>query len=208
MSARATAAQIDRICIRVRAAELHRFGRSLPAEPARRVALYIDGCGDPGFGCIAPVISTSNGLVIWNDFRNVMNIDEAPILELYPAQSTSLSVPEQIFDARQYSGEVMRISAAREWEAPPWRTALLLDDYLSADPWSLGQWQLGWVEPVQSEADAYSVTCWDENVETGIITIIKPRPGTPEQRAREMADFLIATPTNRWPRARPIHANP
>jgi hypothetical protein len=179
----------------------------LPARPARQIALYVDTSGDPGAGCIAPVISAHDDVVVWSDFRIFMDVDQAPVIEQGPlTQSWTIDVPDLMFDAGQYTTEVQRASAAREWESDRWRTALILDDYLSSDPLALGNSrELGWVEPEEESTGRFSITILDETLESGLVVSLVPTSGTPQERARKMADFLMNTPEQQWPVQRRIH---
>jgi hypothetical protein len=179
----------------------------LPAEPPRRVVLYLRTAGDPGDGCIAPRICKSGNYVIWHDFSVLVGlIDDAPLVKDDPTViGEPIDLPDVWFDATQYIAEVRRVTAEREWESGPWRTALLLDQALSADPWALGaEWHLGWVEP--QGANALNLTCWDVNIDHGIVVTLVPGPGTPEERARIMAEYRISHPSDQWPVTRHVRA--
>jgi len=183
----------------------------LPADPPRRVVLYTDTCGVPVAGSLAPVISASGGLVVWSDFAHFMDMDDAPVIN--EGQDGLLSrhpvgVPDLVFDAAQYTAEVRRASVAREWESDRWRTALLADEYLSPDRWwnlAGSGWDLGWIEPAGEDGSQFSVTCWDENLEHGLVLTLTISAGTPEDRARRIADYLLSTPAEQWPVASRIH---
>ena len=54
----------------------------IPAEPARRVAVYRCSCGEPGCGVVAPVISGSDTQVWWRDFQ------DSPVGSIAPCQRT------------------------------------------------------------------------------------------------------------------------
>jgi hypothetical protein len=131
-------------------------------------------------------------------------MDEAPVLS-GPLNSSPADVPDLFFHASAYSREVQRATAAREWERGPWQTALLLDKYLSADPWALGHpdlvqyCELGWVEPVPDDPAAFRVTIWDLTLTDGIAVTLAVDAGTPGQQARQMASFLTGTPRDLWP---------
>jgi hypothetical protein len=53
----------------------------------------------------------------------------------------------------------------------------------------------------------FSITVWDEDYDHGVIVDLAAGSGTPEHRARHMADFLMTTPQADWPTTRPIPAN-
>lgn len=176
----------------------------LPAKPPRRVAVYVDSAGDPGGGCLAPVISGRDDVVTWTDFRNFMDFDEAPIIDERQGTSRAVALPDLVFDAGQYTAEVRRVTDAREWESDRWRTALLLDEYLSAGPLAHSQWQLGWVEPQEETAGVFLVTLFDEDLENGAVVTLKPGLGAPDEQARQMAEFLVTQPLGQWPVTRRI----
>lgn len=182
----------------------------LPADPPRRVVLYTDSCGDPAAGSLAAVISASGGLVVWSDFAHFMDMDDAPVINEEHDGLLSrhpVGVPDLVFDAAQYTGEIRRASAAREWESDRWRTALLAEQYLSPDRrWNLAGsgWDLGWIEPAGEDGTHFSVTCWDENLDHGIVLTLTIRAGTPEHQATNIADHLLSTPAEQWPVTRRI----
>jgi hypothetical protein len=176
----------------------------LPGHAPRRVVLYVDSCGFAGCCCIAAIIRGSGGRVIWSDFRECH--DSGPgfgplVLELYPDASKPAEFPDLVFDEAQYITEVQRVSAAREWESDRWRTALLLAEYLHpGHPWSIGQdLYPGWAEPRDANGDGFLVVLWGENEDHGVAVTLAAGPGSPEQRARSMADVLMTTPTDHWP---------
>ena len=95
------------------------------------------------------------------------------------------------------------MSTERAWKAEPWQTALLLDQYLSADPGALCPWNLGWAEPHGEATGMFSVTLWDDHCDRGLVVDLVAGSGTPERRARQMADSLLTIPSHQWPRTRP-----
>lgn len=91
----------------------------LQGQWARRLVLYICGCGVPADRCIAPVIRASDGTVRWTDFRQCWDGPgiEPPVLELYPQASRPINIADLVFDHEQYFAEVQRVAAARESES-------------------------------------------------------------------------------------------
>lgn len=177
----------------------------LPAEPARRVALYVDAAGGPAAGCLAAYVKAFEDQVAWADFRRFEGVYHAPTIQPNPEGGDWRIGPAPlVFDAAQYRAEVQRATTERAWEAEPWQTALLLDQYLSAHSWALGgTWKLGWAEPHGEATGMVSVTFWDDDCDHGLTVDLAPGSGTPEQRARQMADFLMTTPPHQWPRTHP-----
>jgi hypothetical protein len=184
----------------------------LPDQQPRRVVLYICGCGFPGDRCIAPVISVSGGAVRWTDFRRCWDSGpdfDPPVLELEPLASEPMNIADLVFDRGQYVAEVQRVAAAREWESGRWRTAILLNEHLQpGHPWSVGEdWYPGWVEPDGNSPDRYLITLLDDDDRNGVVLCLTAGSGTPEEQARAMADYLMATPTGQWPVIRRIHSD-
>lgn len=144
----------------------------------------------------------------WADFRRFATtprnrrVYHAPTIEPNPEGGDwRIRIPALVFDAAQYRAEVQRASTERAWEAEPWLTALLLDQYLSAHPGALGgTWNLGWAEPHGEATGMFSVSLWDDDCDHGLVLDLAAGSGTPEQRARQMADFLITTPPGQWRR--------
>ncbi len=182
----------------------------LPADPPRRISLYFEGSIDPDDGNITAIISDAGRHVIWADFRECRAdaaIDqEGMVFDRHPTASTSLSVPDLMFDRERYVAEVRRVSAERDWER--WQTADLLLEYLA---WAVrgrpGQsdenFRPYWSEP--SDDGGFLVTFWDELVPRhGLVASLNGDPGPPEQRARSMTDALLSTPMSRWPIVRRI----
>jgi len=99
-----------------------------------------------------------------------------------------------VFDATQYRAEVQRASTERAWEAEPWQTALLLDQYLSAHSGALGgTWNLGWAEPHGEATGMFSVTLWDDHRDADSSLTCR-QPWMPEERVRRMADLRRPPP--------------
>lgn len=94
----------------------------LPAEPARRVALYVDAAGGATAGCLAAYVKAFGDHVAWADFRRFDGVYHAPAVQPDPdGGDWQISIPPPVFDAAQYLAEVRRASTERAWEAGPWR---------------------------------------------------------------------------------------
>jgi hypothetical protein len=176
----------------------------LPGSPTRRVALYTDVAGGPAAGCLAAYVKADGDQVVWADFRQFEAVYHAPTIEPDPdGGDWRIGIKPRVFDAEQYRVEVQRASTERAWEAEPWRTALLLDERLSAHSGVLGgTWNLGWAEPHAQDAGMFSVTLWDDHCDHGLIVDLAADSGTPEERARQMADYLMNTHQDRWTNTR------
>jgi hypothetical protein len=188
----------------------------LPADPARRVVLYICGCGEAGDSCVAAVVCAAGDLVTWTDFRQFRGWDtsglDPPVVERDHHAGAAIDFPDLVFDAGQYTAEVRRVSAGRVWASERWQTAELLYEYLHpGHPWPSGEnWEPGRIQPHDDQRGSFSVEIWDDSpesggsFESGLIVTLVPGAGPPEDRAREMADFLMTTPPERWPVTRRI----
>jgi hypothetical protein len=88
----------------------------LPAEPARRIAVYRCCCGEPGCGCVAPLIREHGGYVAWSDFRDYTGVYDEPAAEANPGGGIPLPFPDAAFDAVRYRAEVDRATADRWWD--------------------------------------------------------------------------------------------
>jgi len=168
--------------------------------PARRVALYVDAIGGPRAGCLAAFVKTVGNQMTWADFRRFENIYDAPAAQQGTEGGDWRDTPAPaVFNTAQYQWEIDRVNREQEWKAEPWTTALLLDEYLSVDPQAIGSvWNLGWVEPRPDDQRMFSAAFWDHDCEHGLIVALTANDGTPEQRARQMADLLFATPLDQW----------
>jgi hypothetical protein len=51
----------------------------------------------------------------------------------------------------------------------------------------------------------FLVTCWDEEIHRAIEVILTAGPGSPEDRAKVMADSFLATPETQWTVSRRIN---
>jgi hypothetical protein len=103
---------------------------------------------------------------------------------------------------------VRRVSDGRERESDRWQTALLLNEYLHpGHPRALGDdhWQPGRIEPHDDKRHSFSIEPWDDLLKDGTVVTLTPGAGRPQDRAREMSDFLMTTPLGQWPVTRLIH---
>jgi hypothetical protein len=169
----------------------------LLAADLPRCILYVqspDPCG------LAARISSDGEVVAWNDFQHICEAGDDP-LDLQHAYSLSpVAFPDLIFDARQYTAEVNRATAKREWESDSWKTAVLLHAYLRDYALTPGEeWEGGLAEPDGEYPQRYRITYWTEDLQTVATVSLTAAPGTPEHQARTMHDYLRATPTARWP---------
>jgi hypothetical protein len=185
----------------------------LPTVPPRRVILYGQWPDPAG---LVPQVSVDGDAVVWGDFHRVTEVMSDP-LDFSKVDSWSpAEVPDLAFDARQYTDEVRRATAAREWESDPWKTALLLRDLLRGDPklpfpgdelTPGDNWTVGFAEPDREHPQQYRVTYWTED-QRGVATVrLTATPGGPEQQARTMYEYLLATPIDRWPLTRDIQTS-
>jgi len=181
----------------------------IPSDPPVRVSLYFEGSMDPDEGMITAIIRADERHVIWADFRecpaDTAVEPDKMIFELRPARSTALSMLDLVFEREQYLAEVRRAIADREWESDPWRTALLLDEYLGAAirarlEQTAADFYPYYAEPADGDDPRFLVTLWNcEFPEQGVVVVLNAGPGTPEQRARSMTDTLMAMPSEQWP---------
>ncbi len=82
----------------------------IPQDPAQRVALYHCGCGEPGCGVAAPLITRHGERITWSDFRDFVGVFHEPVFDGDVGGGTPLRLPELTFDACQYLAEVERAS--------------------------------------------------------------------------------------------------
>lgn len=66
------------------------------------------------------------------------------------------------------------------------------------------EWELGFTEPDREHAQQYRITYWTEDLSAVATVFLTAAPGTPEQQARTMYDYLLATPTVDWPTTRRV----
>lgn len=93
----------------------------IPVDPPRRISLYFEATMDPDEGNITAIIGETDRYVIWADFREcpayAARDPDGMVFDLHPVDGTALSVPDLVFDRKQYLAEVRRASAARDWES-------------------------------------------------------------------------------------------
>jgi hypothetical protein len=175
----------------------------LPADPPRRVVVYVES---PDPGGLAALISRDGDVVVWSDFHEVYQAGGDP-LDFSDAYSWSpLGLPDLVFDARQYTAEVERVTAAREWESDAWQAALLLRAYLLGGPQTPGdeltpggEWEVGFTEPGRHHGQRYHVTYWNTDDRTVATVTLTAESGPPELQARAMYDYLLGKPAASWP---------
>ncbi len=80
----------------------------VPAEPARRIALYRCNCGEAGCQCIAPLIQRVGDEVHWTDFRDFTGVYVTPETDPQPEGGRSLPIPTLRFDVATYDIAVSR----------------------------------------------------------------------------------------------------
>jgi hypothetical protein len=180
----------------------------LPAEPSRRVVVYGEW---PDPGGLAPKITSDGDVVVWSDFHEVYETGDDPLDFSHAYDWSPVDVPDLVFDAQQYTAEVHRATAAREWKSDSWQAALLLEAYLVGEPQDPGdrltpgdEWEVGFAEPDRDHAHRYRVTYWTEDQRTIATVSLTAEPGTPEQQARAMYEYLLATPADHWPATRHV----
>ena len=183
----------------------------LPSDPPRRVIVYVER---PDPGGLAPQISGDGEVVVWSDFHEVYEAYDDPLDFSHAYSWSPVGVPDLVFDARQYTDEVRRATAAREWESDSWHAALLLHAYLDGDPQTPGdeltpgdEWEVGFAEPDREHARHYRVTYWTTDQRSVTTVTLTAEPGPPEQQAQTMYEYLLATPLDQWPSTRHVRAD-
>jgi hypothetical protein len=172
----------------------------LPAQPARRAALYgLDSLWGAGEGCIAALILDRGDQVAWTDIRNYLGVYPLPATEDPPAGwGWLVGIPDLIFDAAQYRTEVARVTADRYWETGELRTDRLLRRHLRQGREHLAG--LGWkLQFTALRRAGVSRVVFQDLADEQIVVDLPAGQGTPEERARAMADFLLTTPSAGWP---------
>jgi hypothetical protein len=173
-----------------------------PADPPHRVMLYSQGTPDPAESTITAIIRAGGDQVIWGDLHesvvNTGDFDEID-LDRHTVTSRALDIPDIVFDRQQYLAEVHRAIAGREWESDRWQTAQLLDHCLRSGRLR-AETDLfpAYAEPADHNADLFLVTLWDDCQREGIVVSLTAGPGTPQQRAQQMTDMLLAAPISQW----------
>jgi hypothetical protein len=172
----------------------------LPAQPARRAALYgLGSLWGAGEGCIAALILDRGDQVAWTDIRNYLGVYPLPPTEDPPAGwGWLVGIPDLVFDAGQYRAEVARVTADLSWETDELRTDRLLRRHLGQGREHLSG--LGWkLEFTVSRRAGGSRVVFLDLADGQIVVDLPAGRGTPEERARTTADFLLTTPSVRWP---------
>jgi hypothetical protein len=170
----------------------------LPAEPARRVAVYRCSCGIAGCGCIAPLIEARSDTVVWWDFRDFVGVYDRPTVRENPSDGQPLRFTALVFDERQYRDEVERASAL-PWETPQRKTARLLRLHLQRQGDRLRG--LGYERPAAAKTGdddfTYTVFLWDlEHCQ--VVVELQAAPGDPADQAETMAEYILTTPASEW----------
>jgi hypothetical protein len=62
----------------------------------------------------------------------------------------------------------------------------------------------GWVQPDGNSTDGFLITLLDDIDRNGVVVALTAESGTPEERARSMAEYLMSTPASQWPVIRRI----
>jgi hypothetical protein len=172
----------------------------LPAQPARRVGLYgLDSLWGVGEGCIAALILDRGDQVAWTDIRHYQGVYPLPPAEGPPAGwGWLVGIPDLVFDAGQYRAEVARVSADLSWETDELRIDRLLRQHVRQGREHLAG--LGWkLQFTALRRAGGSRVVFLDLADEQIVVDLPAGQGTPEERARAMADFLLTTPSARWP---------
>jgi hypothetical protein len=154
--------------------------------------------------------------VIWSDFRDfwwtdLEGGDAIVVPPGTPYSSSPVDVLDLVIDAGQYTAEVQRVTDAREWESERWQIAKRLDEHLTTGGRTRvgggvrNEWEFGYAEPAPGQPGKFLVTCWDEEIRRAIEVILTAGPGSPEDRAKVMADSFLATPETQWTVSRRIN---
>jgi len=186
----------------------------LPPQAIPRVAIARCGCGNGGCWALAPIILERDDEVLWTDFGSFTGPYDAPLAAWEPdlEMATALDLLDLIFDAEQYHAEVRRASADYSWETPERRTLRLFVDCVDEQaerfsrigwrlrprngPWSRPSWMGDRLHVVLQD-----VTDLREAPPPREICVQLTAHGvTPAERAASMADFLLGTPPQQWPR--------
>lgn len=168
---------------------LHGGDPLVPVSPPRRVVLYHCGCGEPGCSGRACVISESDGVVRWSDFRRFVGLDHPLDDALTDEDGRPDDLPDLAFDAAQYRAEVERAKEDRSWETRRRRLARLLTERLAAEP---GRWnELGfefrsaWIWGKEEEIYAIDLRRQGDQLLIGL----RAEPGADEEA---VVDAMVA----------------
>jgi hypothetical protein len=175
----------------------------LPSRDPRRVAVYRCSCGEPGCGVVAPLISETNGRILWTDFRDYTGVFVGPTVDESVSDEIlndgdPLGLPDMWFDSLQYRAEVDRASADDSWETERRRVARLLTEYLQSEKGTLerGGHRFTWASLQPDDPSAYDVSLWKADAQ--IVVELRSDQGTPEEQAAAMAEQLLRTPPEEW----------
>lgn len=183
----------------------------LPAASPRRVAVYQCGCGEPGCGVLAPVVSGTGTEVRWTDFQNFTASFDGPLSTEVPTDGRPQHISDLIFASAQYFEEVKRAAADRSWETPVRTTARLLSAMLEEISGALADLDLSleWVFPAHCREAGVSLSLLDithryvNGLAGRLILTLDAGPGTPKDRAAEMFGALMSTAPDQWMRVFP-----
>lgn len=181
-------------------AEVLDTGALVPTDPPRRVAVYRCSCGEPGCGCLAPVVTRHGDRVVWSDFRDFTGVYNKPLYgDGNPSGGTPRGIPDLEFSSAQYLEEVTRATEDRSWESDARATARILSEMLKANVQhfiSQG-YEVGWVGPHWDSAGSFQA--YFTNDRGDIPVILTPKDGSPQEQAEEMASTLLTQPPDNWP---------
>ncbi len=171
----------------------------LPADPPRRVAIYRCSCGEPGCGCAACIVSETDGVVHWQDFRDFVGVYAKPTVGDDPTGGKRHAMPDLSFDAEQYRAEVQRASTDRSWETDGRRVARLLRARLITGKEVLDElgYKVGWVSPEWDRENSFSV---ELRVPRGqvVVRVDAHWRLTEKDLVEEMASTLLNQSERRW----------
>lgn len=165
----------------------------VPTDPPRRVAVYRCSCGEPGCGCVAPVIVRVGEEIHWRDFRDFTGVYAQPDSDPAPEGGTPLPIPTLRFDAVAYEAEVERASRDRSWESNKRVVARLLRRILEHHETMITSrtHQLQWVAPRDQGWDV-SFRLTDPRGPHQLVKTLTERSGDPAAVADELASELLA----------------
>jgi hypothetical protein len=176
----------------------------LPADPGRRIALYMCACGSSGCGSISARIVASAGgnLVSWEDFRDVGDDLDGPTApDAGGYDGRPLPFPDLHFAYDRYVTEIDRATADRSWETSPRVTARLVADGLRARDVVLHpDLRLAWTAPTSDPpAVMISFAAGDRYRHDGQRVLVVPADtADPERGARQVLDRLGEIPPEDW----------
>jgi len=171
----------------------------VPGVLPERIAVYRCHCGEPGCGCLAPLIIRRGSEILWRDARDYTGVFVKPSLDRPPtATGTRLRMPELRFDAAQYEAEVRRAAQDRSWETDRRATARLLRSMLGESESLLGAgYGLQWVVPERNAVPTFSVSLLDPSRVQVVVEVEAPAQD-PDKWAAELAQTLLAKRPEEW----------